>query len=142
MATNNIIKCPDDRTRSLDVGASKKPGDVAHAGGYYGVSLNGTGDYTQDPFVVGGDNGFTVSGIKPNANIEPNAHMTTLALGGVWLLPVEGVVPETTVGTPVYAKPDDTLTLTADGATAFGYIYNNGEGNTATASAVDIKGAI
>lgn len=127
MADNTVIACPGDQTRTLKVGSNVAPGSPVKVGSYVGVCLTGSGDtrakvsYDESYPADSTDRSIVVE--YPNNPFVENANEGTVALAGVFLLPVAALTAENAIqGTAVNIDAEGKLTTGV--GTLFGAIYS------------------
>lgn len=122
MALNTVIACPSDKTRTLVVGENIPAGTAVHVGAYTGVCLTGNGSQKRTDAYQTKDGKESISISYPSNPYVKNDNEGTVALAGVFLLPVKGLTADNAKqGALVNIGEDNELTMAA--GTAFGCIY-------------------
>lgn len=118
MALNLVYRNTDSKNRVEDLGATLAPGTpVLSQADLPAVTVTGSGDYVKSETIMG----MTISGI-PAGGVGLKGQEVTLAFDGTWEFPVTGASATTEQGTAVYLTSSGTLTTTASGNTAYGYV--------------------
>lgn len=117
MATNAVFPYTESATEVWDLGKTTAPGTFVMQEGTPGVTLVGTADYSISTKI----GPLTISGI-PRGGASVEGFEATVCTDGTWELTVEGADGTQAQNTPVYAKADGSLTLTATDATKVGKV--------------------
>lgn len=117
MATNAVFPYTETKTEVWTLDATTAPGTFVMQNGTPAVTLTGTSDYSISTTI--GE--LTISGIgRGGASLEGKE--ATVCTDGTWELSVAGANGTQVQNTPVFAKADGTLTLTATDATKVGKV--------------------